>query len=339
MTTSAPPIPRVELAFGPTPLLHLERLSRELGVELWIKRDDLTGLLESGNEIRKLEFLVGEALAQNADTLVTCGRLQSDGCRAVAAVAARLGLKAVLAVKGARPEEDDGNYLLDRLLGADVHCFSDDEWTRIDERLQDLAVGVRRRGGVPYLIPESGASVAGALGYFVCGQELTAQIHHGAPAFDSVVITAFSGASQAGLLMARQLAGLASDVVGIPIARSASEVRAAVVGLLEAARRRYGLGLRVPDDVRLLDGYQAGGDGGVSPEVLRTVVMVARQEGVVLDPQSTGTAFAGLVDTLRRDPHALGRRVCFVHTGGIFSLFPFRRALRRLMDDDALVES
>ena len=337
--SSAPPVPRVELTLGPTPLLHLERLSRDLGVELWIKRDDLTGLLESGNEIRKLEFLVGEALAQSADTLVTAGTLQSNRCRAVAAVAARLGLRAVLALKGAPPEEDDGNFLLARLLGAEVHYCSDHDWPRIDERLHDLAAGVRRRGGVPYVIPERGASVAGALGYFACGQELVAQIRHGAPAFDSVVITAFSGGSQAGLLMARQLAGLPGDVVGIPIARSAADVRAHVVGLIEDARRRYGLGVRPPEEVRLLDGYQAGDRQDVQPDVLRTVVAVARQEGVVLDPVYTGPAFTGLLDTLRRDPYALGRRVCFVHTGGIFGIFPFRRVLRRLMDEDALVES
>ena len=120
LTTDAPPIPRVDLAYAPTPLLKLERLSQELGIELWIKRDDLTGLLESGNKIRKLEFLVGDALAQRADTLITCGTLQSNCCRTVSAVAARLGLKAVLALKGNPPSEYDGNLLLDRLLGAEI---------------------------------------------------------------------------------------------------------------------------------------------------------------------------------------------------------------------------
>src|SRR3989304_5095784 len=114
MSVGAPPIPRVELANAPTPLLKLERLSRELGVELWVKRDDLTGLLESGNKIRKLEFLVGEAFAQRADTLITCGTLQSNCCRTVAAVAARLGLRAVLALKGGRPASYDGNLLLSK---------------------------------------------------------------------------------------------------------------------------------------------------------------------------------------------------------------------------------
>src|SRR5687767_8362483 len=156
MTTSAPPIPRVELAYAPTPLLRLERLSEDLGIELWIKRDDLTGLLESGNAIRKLEFLVGDALAQGADTLITCGTLQSGDCRAVAAVAARLGLKAVLALRGAPAEEYDGNLLLARLLGARVRYCTDAEWTSVGEVMQDLAAEVRANGGTPYVIPESG---------------------------------------------------------------------------------------------------------------------------------------------------------------------------------------
>ncbi|MBI2159408.1 MAG: pyridoxal-phosphate dependent enzyme [Candidatus Rokubacteria bacterium] len=181
--TGAPPIPRVELAHAPTPLLKLERLSQELGVELWVKRDDLTGLLETGNKIRKLEFLVGEAFAQRADTLITCGTLQSNCCRTVAAVAARLGLKAMLALRGAPPAEYDGNLLLDRLLGAEIRYCTEAEWARIGEVLEDLAARARTRGGTPYVIPESGATVAGALGYVACGEEIAQQIRHGAPEF------------------------------------------------------------------------------------------------------------------------------------------------------------
>src|SRR5918996_3484894 len=129
---AAPPIPRIDLAYAPTPLLKLERLSAELGVELWVKRDDLTGLLETGNKIRKLEFLMGDAFAQRADTLITCGTLQSNCCRAVAAVAARLGLRAILAVKGPRPAAYDGNLLLGRLLGAELRYLSDAEFADVD---------------------------------------------------------------------------------------------------------------------------------------------------------------------------------------------------------------
>jgi len=339
MVTGAPPIPRIELAVVPTPLLKLERLSQELGIELWVKRDDLTGLLETGNKIRKLEFLVGEAFARSADTLITCGTLQSNCCRTVAAVAARLGMKAILALKGAPPEEYDGNLLLDRLLGAEVRFCSDDEWGRIDELLEDLAARVRSRGGAPYIIPESGATVTGALGYVTCGEELVQQIRHGAPAFDTVVITAFSGGSHAGLLMAKQLHGLRAEVVSVPIAWEATRVRAYVADLIGQARRRYGLSVEPPGEIRLLDGYQGTGRAEVRAEALETVVRVARLEGIVLDPVYTAKAFAALLDRIRRDPRELGPRVCFIHTGGIFSLFPYRRPLSRMLGGGGLVES
>ncbi len=339
MVTGAPPIPRIELAVVPTPLLKLERLSQELGIELWVKRDDLTGLLETGNKIRKLEFLVGEAFARSADTLITCGTLQSNCCRTVAAVAARLGMKAILALKGAPPEEYDGNLLLDRLLGAEIRFCTDDEWGRIDELLEDLAARVRSRGGAPYIIPESGATVTGALGYVTCGEELVQQIRHGAPAFDTVVITAFSGGSHAGLLMAKQLHGLRAEVVSVPIAWEAARVRAYVADLIGQARRRYGLSVEPPGEIRLLDGYQGTGRAEVRAETLETVVRVARLEGIVLDPVYTAKAFAALLDRIRRDPRELGPRVCFIHTGGIFSLFPFRRPLSRMLGGGGLVES
>ncbi|HUF94233.1 MAG TPA: D-cysteine desulfhydrase family protein [Candidatus Limnocylindria bacterium] len=338
MATAAPPIPRIELAYAPTPLLRLERMSADLGVELWMKRDDLTGLLESGNKIRKLEFLIGEALAQGADTLITCGTLQSNCCRTVAAVCARLGMNAVLALKGARPAEYDGNLLLDRLLGAEVRYCTDEEWAGIDEVMQDLAVRVRAAGHAPYIIPESGATVVGALGYLTCGQEIAEQVRHGAPAFDTVVIPAFSGGSQAGLLMATQVAGLRAQIVGVPVALPAPRVREHVADVVEQACRRFGLPVTAPAEVRLIDGYQGGGRGETAPEALATMVKLARLEGVVLDPVYTAKAFSAVVETLRRDPRALGARVCFIHTGGVFGVFPLRAALGRLADEP-LVES
>jgi D-cysteine desulfhydrase len=332
--TVVPPIPRVELAYAPTPLLKLERLSAELGVELWVKRDDLTGLLETGNKIRKLEFLVGEALAQRADTLITCGTLQSNGCRTVAAVAARLGLKAVLALRGAPPAEYDGNLLLDRLLGAEVRYCTDDEWQKVDQLMEELAGRARLAGRTPYVIPESGASVVGALGYVACGQEIAQQVRHGAPDFDTIVVSAFTGVSQAGLLMARPLAGLKAEIVGVPVAGPGERVRERVSDVIEQARRRWSLAVPVPDQIRLLEGERGGGRGPVRREDLAMVVRVARQEGIVLDPVYTARAFGGLLDHIRREPGSLGRRICFIHTGGVFGIYPFREALGRLADSD-----
>ena len=328
---AAPPA-RLELALAPTPILKLDRLSRRLGVELHVKRDDLTGLLESGNKVRKLEFLVGEALQQGADTLVTCGALQSNGCRAVAAVAARLGLRAVLLVRGEPPVTYDGNLLLDRLLDAEVRYCPEADFARAGEIMETLAHEIRAHGGRPYLIPESGANEVGALGYLECAVELSEQINHGAPRFDAVVISAFTGGSQAGLLLGKRLAGLPGEIVGVPVARPAERVRQHVVHTMGAAIRRYGFSIDLPKTIHLLDGDPRDEGLDATDSDLAVLVELAREEGVLLDPVYTAPGFRRLVETLSRDPKALGPRVCFIHTGGLFSLFPYRERLSRLID-------
>jgi D-cysteine desulfhydrase len=328
-----PAPPRVSLALLPTPIVKLERLSRELGVELFVKRDDLTGLLESGNKVRKLEFLVAEALAAGADTLVTCGTVQSNCCRAVAATAARLGMRAVLVVAGERPDVYDGNLLLGRLLGAELRFLPGDQLGRAGEVMAAIADEVRQAGGHPYVIPESGATEVGALGYLECAVELAGQIAHGAPRFDAIAIAAYSGGSQAGLLMGKQLGGLPSEIVGIPIAWPSERVRESVTATMRASIRRFGLAIDVPKAIHLLDGYQGAGRADVADAEIQAIVRLARQEGIVLDPVYTGKAFSALMDTLRRDRRALGQRVCFVHTGGLFGLFPLRERLTRLIDN------
>ncbi len=327
--------PRLQLAYTPTPILKLERLSARFGIDLHIKRDDLTGLVESGNKVRKLEFLVGEALQQGADTLITCGTLQSNCCRAVSAVAARLGLEAVLAVKGEKPSMYDGNLLLDKLLGAEVVYCSDSEFQEIDQVFARLTAAVRERGGRPYVIPESGATEVGALGYVACAHELAEQIRHGAPAFDTLVITAFSGGSQAGLLMGKQLTGLTAEIVGIPVADPAPTVRDYITVTIQKAAARFELAVEPPKTVHLLDGYQGMGRGQIRDAELTTIIRLAREEGILLDPVYTGKAFLGLLDHLSRDPKEFGSRVCFIHTGGLFSLFPVREALSRLLDGES----
>ncbi len=331
--------PRVSLACLPTPILKLDRLSRRFGVEIFVKRDDLTGLLETGNKVRKLEFLVGEALAQGADTLITCGTLQSNCCRAVAAVAARLGLRAILALRGEKPDTYDGNLLLGKLLGAEVVYCTPEEFGQIDGVFARLVDDVRRRGGRPYVIPESGATELATLGYLECAREISLQIQRGAPAFDTLVITAFSGGSQAGLLMGRQVAGLSAEVVGVPVAHGAGQVREYVGATIAKVADRFGLMVDPPKSVYLLDGYQGLGRASIRKEELAVVVQLAREEGILLDPVYTGKAFLGFLDHLTRDPKEFGSRICFIHTGGLFSLFPFRDVLSRLLDGDPLVEA
>jgi D-cysteine desulfhydrase len=326
------PPPRLELALTPTPILKLQRFSQRLGVELYVKRDDLTGLLESGHAVRKLEFLVGEAVQQGADTLIASGTRESNCCRAVAAVAARLGLRAVLALKGLDPDVYDGNLLLDRLLGAEVRYLSEAEASRADDALADLAAEIRAAGGTPYLIPESGSNEVGALGYLECAVELAEQIGHGAPPFDTVVVSVARGSCQAGLLMGKQLAGLPAQIVGVPIALAADQVRESIAVIMDKAIRRFGFAIEVPKRIHLLESDQTEGWTGSREDELAVIVDLAREEGVLLDPVYTGRAFQRLTETLARDARAFGPRVCFIHTGGLFSLFPFRERLSRLVD-------
>jgi D-cysteine desulfhydrase len=236
----------------------------------------------------------------------------------------------VLALPGPPPAEYDGNLLLGKLLGAELRFCTEAEWEKRDQLLQDLAGRARVAGRTPFIIPEGAATVAGALGYFVCGQEIAQQVRHGAPEFDTIVISAFTGGSLAGLLMARQLTGLRSEVVGVPVAGDGENVRACVTDVITQAARRYGLPVQPPPAVRLLEGWEGGGE--VRREELETVLRLARLEGLMLDPADTARAFGGLLDRLRREPGSLGRRVCFVHTGGVFGVFPFRDRLGALAD-------
>jgi len=173
----------------------------------------------------------------------------------------------------------------------------------------------------------------GALGYLECAVELAEQSHHGAPRFDAVVITSVSGGSHAGLLLGTQLAGLRGEIVSVPVARPAHAVRQHVVDTVAAAIRRYGFAVDVPGAVHVIDGYQAEGEptAAADPD-LEMLVGLAREEGMLLDPLYTARGFRALVETLARDPKALGPRVCFVHTGGIYGVFPERVRLGRLVD-------
>ena len=324
---------RLRLTSGPTPIEPLPRLSRRLGVEVLVKRDDLTGFAESGNKIRKLEFLAREALDQEADTLVTVGALQSNCARATAAIAARLGLRCVLGLRGERPAEADGNLLLARLFGARPVFVPAEAVDRPESLFTDLCEEVRQAGGRPYVIPESGSNELGVFGYAALSQELAEQVAAGAPAPDSVVIAAWSGGSLAGLHLGRALGGLASEVWGVPIAFPAETIRDNVWSTVRKASQRFGLDVALDREaVRLLDGYQAEGRAAVRDEELRIVAETARETGLLLDPVYTAKAFHGMVDTLRRHPGQLGRRVLFVHTGGGFGVFPFREPLGRLLD-------
>jgi D-cysteine desulfhydrase len=324
---------RTRLAAAPTPVEPLRRLGESLGLELSVKRDDLTGFAESGNKIRKLEFLVHDALDHGADTLITVGALQSNCARATAAIAARLGLRCVLGLRGEPPAAPDGNLLLARLFGARPVFVPSEEVDRPDALFARLVEEVRAAGGRPYVIPESGSNELGALGYAAAVQELQAQIAAGVPEPEAIVVAAWSGGTLAGLLLGKALSGLRAEIWGVPVAFDADTIRASVCATVRKAAARLGVEVDLDASaIRLLDGYQGQGRGGVRPEELGMVACAAREAGLLLDPVYTAKAFLALADTARRAPGRLGRRVLFWHTGGGFGVFPFRDALAPLLD-------
>src|SRR5438046_310435 len=215
--------PRFPLAQLPTPIEELKSLSRELGgPELLIKRDDQTGLALGGNKTRKLEFLVGQALEQGADTLVTAGAAQSNHCRQTAAAAAKAGLRCELVLNGTKPELPNGNLLLDELLGARIH------WVQRSEReakLSEIADELRKKGGKPYVIPVGGSNGVGATGYVLAMMELAEQLNRLNHRVDHVVFASSSGGTQAGIVVGAQVTGFTGKLHGVSIERTTVTAR------------------------------------------------------------------------------------------------------------------
>jgi len=329
---------RVELAHLPTPLEHLHRTSDALGVELYLKRDDMTGAELSGNKVRKLEFLMRDALDQEADTIVTCGGEQSNHCRAAALAATRLGLKSLLLLRTRHPENPprtDGNILLDRLAGAEIAWLSYTEYAHRKERFAQEADRLRALGRRPYIIPEGGSNAVGAWGYVRAAQELHEQLADLPSARTTVVNACGSGGTSAGLLLGATLFDYASLDVRLACVNVCDD-RAyharAINDICTEFADRYGVGGDTSIlDLEIIDGYVGLGYAKSRDEELVVMRDLARREAIILDPVYTGKAFFGIVEELRRDPTRFGERVVFLHTGGIFGLFPAAEQLSPLL--------
>jgi D-cysteine desulfhydrase family pyridoxal phosphate-dependent enzyme len=323
-------IPRISLGHGPTPLEPLERLSAHLGgAEVWIKRDDCTGLALGGNKVRKLEYLLAEARAGGHDTIVTVGGVQSNHARQTAAAAARLGLRCELVlpriVPGrGRDYESTGNVLLDGLLGARVHVVADAGAAA--SRVAEILAEVRGSGGSAAFFPAGGSTPTGVLGYVRAALELFSQARALDLVFDRIVLAVSTGGTLAGLAVGTGLAAERAQLTGIAVGGPAAVAAAATRALAEAAAERLGAPLPEPAfEVR--DGFLGEGYGLVTPEMREAVTACARLEGVLLDPVYTGKAMAGLFDLVRRRETGRGERILFWHTGGVPALFAYPEML------------
>lgn len=320
------PLPaRVRLAQLPTPLETLTRLSAFLGgPEIWIKRDDQTGLGLGGNKTRKLEFLVADALAQECDVLLTAGAAQSNHCRQTAAAAARVGLGCELVLGGAHGELPEGNLLLDTLFGAVVH------WTGMDrrgERMEERAGELRREGHKPYLIPYGGSNGVGAAGYVVAMAELVGQLKRSGTRVDRIIVASSSGGTQAGLVLGKKISRFEGEILGISIdkgERAPEPFEDEMCGIANATALRLGLDERcAPGDFRVRYDFLGGGYGVVGPLEREAISVTAAREGILLDPVYTGRAMGALLAMIRGGEIRSAEHILFWHTGGAPALFAY----------------
>jgi len=322
--------PRRILLEGPTPIQHLPRLSARLGgINIFVKREDLNGLGGGGNKLRKLEFLIGEAIASGADTIITVGARQSNHARLTAAAAARVGLNCELVLTRAVPRFDtdyidNGNILLDSLFDARVHDLpgSANALQFAEERANEL----RAQGRNVYVCPLGGSSPVGCLGDADCAAEIMAQSNAVGLVFDRIVVPNGSGGMHAGLVAGFVALNLnPSLITAFTVYGRAEQAHSATLDKANQTARLIGTDLRVDSTAISIDEAQLGSGYGIPTDSMRAAVrLLASTEGLLLDPVYGGKAFAGLVESATSGNYVAGQNILFVMTGGLPGLFAYR---------------
>ncbi len=309
-------IPRIKFAQLPTPIEALPRLSARLGgPKLFVKRDDLTGLAFGGNKIRKLEYLLAEAQANGARTIITSGALQSNHCRQTAAACARLGFDCILVLSGEKPHLPTGNLMLDQLFNSKI------VWTSLQERehvLDDTFREAWNAGQRPYKIPYGGSNTTGASAYVFALKELIDQNFQP----DWIVFASSSAGTQAGLVTGARLFSFKGQILGISVDATEADLQIHVASLAMATADFLGEKVDfLPQDILVSADYLGGGYGVMGAAEIEAIRLFAREEGLLLDPVYTGRAADGLIDLIRKGYFKPEQSVLFWHTGGTPALF------------------
>ncbi len=320
----------LQMGSFPTPIQPLIRLSQWLGgPDLWIKRDDLNGIGGGGNKIRKLNYLLAEAIRQGADIVLTTGAIQSNHARQTAAMAARLGLACRLVLRGdGPPRETNGNYLLDQLLGAEIRWTKDQDPAKV---MAAEAADLADKGRTPYIIPYGGSNARGILGFAAAFREFIAQSAADGLPFDTIVVASSSGGTQAGLILGAKILKWPGQIIGISIAEEHENLVERMIELANGGARLLGVDLRFHAwDFAVNDAFLGGGYGVVGQLEREAIRTLARTEGLFVDPVYTGRALGGLMEMIRSGDLRETRRILFWHTGGIPGLYAYHRELSRL---------
>lgn len=329
---------KIGLANLPTRIEYLKRSSELLGKNIYMKRDDETGIELSGNKVRKLEYAIAEALREGADTLITCGALQSNHCRATAVAAAKLGLHTVLVLVDGDREVVGGNYLLDKILGVDIRLISAEDYKhKLLSIMEDIKDEYASKGHKAYLIPTGASNAIGMFGYIEAVKEIIQAEKELGIKFDAVVDTVGSTGTFAGLIVGEKLYNAKFDVIGFSISDTADNFRNMTYNNIEDCCERYlsnaseihspqSLGIE-KSKIKIIDNYVGAGYAINSKEDYDFIKEFARREGIFVDPVYTGKALRGLFSELKSNScdyvdFSSYENVLFIHTGGLYGLFP-----------------
>ncbi|MBU1344958.1 MAG: D-cysteine desulfhydrase family protein [Proteobacteria bacterium] len=325
-------LPRVHLAEFPTPVHYLETLTKAYkGPAIYMKRDDLTSLGMGGNKTRKLEFLIGEALKQGADTLVTTGGIQSNHCRLTAAAARKAGFDCHLVLNGTPPKIPNGNLLLDIILGAKVHyCDRKDR----DKRLFQVSDQLSEAGKNPYVIPVGGSNSIGSVGYVNAMLELNSQLDDMGVTLDAIIFATSSGGTQAGLTLGAKITGFKGDVLGISIDQTkigSNPFPPVLTQIANATAERIGSDIRITESDCSLNCDYLGAGYAVPGELeFNAIKDLCLYEGILLGPVYTARAMGGFLDLIKKGCFTKHHTVLFWHTGGTPELFAWADQLREV---------
>ncbi|MCL2502052.1 MAG: D-cysteine desulfhydrase family protein [Bacteroidales bacterium] len=323
MNTIKPKPQKLSLANLPTRIEYLPVVSKQWGKPIYLKRDDQTGSEYCGNKVRKIEYAVAEALRQGCDTLVTCGGIQSNHCRATAAVAAKLGLKSILLLRIDEQPPVEGNYFLDLLFGADIHFCSREEYRNSRKQImQAFCDSLAAEGRKGYILPEGASNGIGCFGYMDCMEEIVNQEQELGICFDTIVLAEGSGGTHAGLHLANQLMGLNKRVVSFCVCddrpyfvQVVTDICTSCLSYMQTSHPLK------PEDIEVIDRYVGRGYGLSTAEELAFIAQTAKENGLLFDPVYTGKAFYGLMQEVAAGTFHTSENILFIHTGGIFGLF------------------
>ena len=318
---------KLRLGNFPTRIERLEKFSTIVKEHVYIKRDDQTGTEFSGNKIRKLEYSINEAINNECDTLITCGGIQSNHARATAAAGIKLGLKSVLVLRSDEKPELEGNYLIDKIMGADVRIISSEDYReRRQEIMENILKELEAKGRKGYIIPEGASNGIGTFGYLACFNEILEQEKEHGIVFDTIVTAVGSGGTFAGLYLGNKLTNSGKKIVGINVCYTAEYFKERVSEILKEVKTY------IPDtefeiskdDMCIIDGYVGDGYAVSRTEELDFICDFAEAEGIVLDPVYTGKAMRGLYTEIKKGTFKDSKNILFIHTGGLFGLFSKR---------------